>query len=145
MDGLLASRNDTVEATDLSPGTHVISLFGTAGRDDEAVEILLDEVTITVETAATGDEQVLVSRTAGADRYETAAEVARLQWPTGAPAAALASTPLLLTESDQLPEDTARAMTELGVTRVRIIGGTAAVSADVAEEIAALLTSNAAE
>ena len=89
-------------------------------------------------------------RLAGADRYATAAAVARDGFAGGAETAVLATGeafpdalaggalaaagghPLLLTRSDGLPEPTAAALAELGVTRAVVLGGTNAVSDEVA-------------
>ena len=102
-----------------------------------------------------------VSRLAGDDRYETAAavarEVARLgaidevngepaaflttgeryadAVTAGAPAAAGVAAPILLTETDTLPDATAQALTDLDIGHLWVIGGEAAVSADVVTEL----------
>lgn len=93
------------------------------------------------------------SRTAGDDRVETAAEVARAAHPDGAANAVIAPAgdfpdalaaapltrnpdgPLLLTAGDELSEPTRRALADLGVETATIVGGTAAVSEDVANEL----------
>jgi putative cell wall-binding protein len=97
---------------------------------------------------------VAVTRLAGADRIETAAAVATREGtvvgtvgdrPTAllasaatfadalvaGPLAAGASLPLLLTHPDALPEATRDALADLAVEQVLIVGGSAAVSADV--------------
>jgi putative cell wall-binding protein len=100
-----------------------------------------------------------VSRVGGADRYETAADVALAGGAVGLldglPAAILASGedfpdalvagaiaydrrfPILLTPSERLHERTAAALAALGVRRVLITGGEAAVSATVAQRLQA--------
>jgi type VII secretion-associated serine protease mycosin len=88
-----------------------------------------------------------ITRLYGADRHETAAAVARLLGNRGqavivnaqnfpdalsiASEAARAGWPILLTERDRLPEVTARALRNLGVSRTLIVGGTGVVSAEV--------------
>lgn len=94
-------------------------------------------------------------RYAGADRYETSAEVSRLSWTPGeasvvhlasgeAPADALsmgASTlglgPVLLTRRDALPPAVEAELERLAPCMVIVVGGAAAVSDAVAERAAA--------
>jgi outer membrane protein assembly factor BamB len=98
-----------------------------------------------------------VTRVAGASRFGTAAAVADhlpapervflvegahadplRGWPdalTVAPLASHESAPILLTTRDALPEETRAALADLGPLRVTIVGGTAAVSETVAEQI----------
>ena len=104
-----------------------------------------------------------VARLAGADRYETAAEIAAHlaavagidpmfgdtaallasgeDFPdalAGGPLAYSGQLPMLLTPQTQLAEATRQALVDLGIERVLILGGTAAVSAGVEEEVADL-------
>ena len=97
-----------------------------------------------------------VERLSGANRYATAAAVAE-RWPTGSPIVFLASgenypdaltggavatranAPILLTRSGKLPNATAAALTDLAPSSVVILGGTAAVSADVEAAVAAIV------
>jgi len=92
-------------------------------------------------------------RLEGTDRFATAAAVARDGFEDGAGTAVLATgadfpdalaggawasqrdVPLLLTDEDELPEDTVSALGDLGVQDVLIPGGTNAVSDDVADEL----------
>lgn len=119
-----------------------------------------------VEAISTAVEQELqdagfeVSRLSGDDRNETAAEIATSagaevgvvdgvrtaivarndEFPDALAAGALAYSaglPLLLTARDALPEVTRQALEELDVQQVIIPGGEAAVSATVANQIAA--------
>jgi len=94
-----------------------------------------------------------VVRIAGHDRYATAAKVAQHGWPDGAQHAFLASgtsfpdglaggplaaaneSPLLLTAQDRLPGPTRAALEDLGVEQVTILGGPAAISDAIAEEL----------
>ena len=91
-----------------------------------------------------------VSRIAGANRYETAALASQAAYPTGAPvcyvvsgenfADALAAGsfndgPILLTQASRLPKPTADEVRRLRVKRVVVLGGAAAVSQSVVEEL----------
>jgi hypothetical protein len=87
-----------------------------------------------------------VSRYAGADRYDTAALLARTAFPQGANVALVASgenfpdalaaaslarfhnAPILLTQRDQVPAVTTQVLAELGVGDVILLGGTQAIS-----------------
>ncbi|WP_432561384.1 cell wall-binding repeat-containing protein [Kineococcus sp. SYSU DK003] len=101
-----------------------------------------------------------VSRVAGADRYGTAAEVARelsavgevegrrtAFLATGAgfadavaagPAAYAGGLPVLLSERDRLPDATRDALVALGITHVVVLGGENAVNSAVSEGLGAL-------
>jgi putative cell wall-binding protein len=92
-----------------------------------------------------------ITRLYGADRYETAAAVARLLGSRGqavvvnghnfpdalsiAAEAAQAGWPILLTERDRLPEVTARALRNLSVSQTLIVGGLGVVSADLEKSL----------
>lgn len=86
-----------------------------------------------------------VSRSAGADRYATAAAVSRATFPSattvylaagssfpdalaGAPAAGSVGAPLLLTAKSCAPAATRAEVTRLGATRIVALGGTGVVS-----------------
>ncbi|WP_370328096.1 S8 family serine peptidase, partial [Euzebya sp.] len=89
-----------------------------------------------------------VSRVAGADRMSTAVEISRASFPDGAttavlatagtfpdaltaaPAARSADAPILLTGTDVVPQATLDELDRLGVERVVVLGGIAAVSQD---------------
>jgi putative cell wall-binding protein len=93
-------------------------------------------------------------RIAGDDRFETAAEIALEAYPSGtttaivatgreyadalagAALAGLQGAPVLLTERDALPDPTAIALDELGVTDVFVLGGTGRVAQAVEDELA---------
>lgn len=90
-----------------------------------------------------------VTPIAGADRYETAALVSKTMFPEGAdtvylasgqnfpdalaagPAAGVARGPILLTRTGSLPDVTLAELKRLKPTKVVILGGTEAVSAEV--------------
>lgn len=93
----------------------------------------------------------------GSDRYSTAAKLMKNEFPDGADTAILASgenwpdaltatalagameCPLLVTQNNTLTQTTSDLIYELGITNVRIIGGTDVVSQDVED---ALTTKN---
>ncbi|WP_448073250.1 cell wall-binding repeat-containing protein [Georgenia yuyongxinii] len=88
----------------------------------------------------------VVTRLAGADRYETAGVIARATWPagsprafvatglqfadalTGVPAAGAVSAPVLLSGPRCLPVPANAALKELGIQEVTILGGAGVVS-----------------
>jgi putative cell wall-binding protein len=96
---------------------------------------------------------VVPARLAGDTRFETAAEVARFQFPqgtstaivatsvdfpdalAGASLAGAADAPVLLVAYDRIPAATDEALDELGVENVYILGGTLAVSEDVEAQL----------
>ena len=109
----------------------------------------VDEVTLSTLRQHTG---VSVTRLAGADRFETAALVARSQFPgpveqvrvlpDDAPAvpaptgdAGDAGSPVLLVSRDRVPGGTAAALRELEPTTIAVLGGRGAVSAGVLERL----------
>lgn len=143
---LLASGQSLPAATaaafeTLAP-SEIVAVGGTAVLDDGVLQDAAD--------AAGG---AATERVAGADRYETAVAVAAhrgledperaiLATGTGfadalaaAPAAAADGAPLLLSSPDRLAEPTAGALTRLGVDRVTIAGGRAAVTEGVADDL----------
>jgi putative cell wall-binding protein len=97
----------------------------------------------------------LLSRTAGSNRYATAAMVSSSYFTkaknvvlcTGenfpdalaaGPLARALEAPLLLTKKDSLPSETISEITRLGATKVFIIGGTPTISAAVASQVDAM-------
>lgn len=98
-------------------------------------------------------EQV-TDRDAGATRYETAVEISKeitsstwvvlatgANYPDalcGAPLAYAVGAPILLVQPDNIPDDVATRITELGATKAYILGGTGAVGAGVIANLAAL-------
>lgn len=131
---------------DLPIGTESVDLRVTAEDSDGATVLTEVEQALAVESS--------VSRSAGTNRYETAAAVARLhgfsdvvylasgeQFPdalaVGGVAGALEA-PVLLTQPDLLPAVTASALEDSGAREVRILGGTDAVEAGIAGELADL-------
>ncbi|GAB3068865.1 hypothetical protein GCM10027080_07380 [Pedococcus soli] len=104
-----------------------------------------------------------VSRISGADRYATSAAVAREGFPSGArtawvatgqgyadalsagPAASAAGGPVVLVDgrSRTLPAATSQLLKDLGVTTVRIAGGTGVVSSGIESGLRSLVGSSA--
>ncbi|MDR3287855.1 MAG: cell wall-binding repeat-containing protein [Peptococcaceae bacterium] len=101
----------------------------------------------------TADAADPVSRLAGANRYETAADIAAQGWPNGADIAILAygenfpdalssvplaqklNAPILLTETNRLTPVTQDALQSRRVRQVIIVGGTGVVSATVERQL----------
>ena len=124
-------------ATALTSGkpTKVVILGGVAVIDPA----VLSQVKVLLPAAT-------VERWAGADRYATAAAISLKTYPqgattaylasgasypdalAGAPVAAHAGAPLLLTSRDCIPASTFAELTRLGATNIVVLGGTAAVS-----------------
>ena len=95
-----------------------------------------------------------VTRTSGADRYATAAQVATSNWttsdnvvlvngdnyPDAVSASALAkklNAPILLTKADSLNADAQAAITKLAPKNIYVVGGTASVSTAVRDSLKA--------
>lgn len=137
-----AVPEDTMEALDELGVTEVVLLGGTSAISEE------------VETALTEADYEVVRR-AGADRFETAAELALLAYPDGAdtvlfatgadfadalaaaPLSAAEDAPILLAGATQLPAATAQALGELDPGRIIVLGGTAAVGEAVEQQLVA--------
>ena len=138
---LLTAQGDLPAATrarliDLKP-TRVVVVGGTAAVSQNVFD--------QVKSALPGTS---VQRVAGADRYATAAEVAKASWGSGAervflasgeqfpdalsgtPAAAASDAPLLLTRSTCRPQATSATLSAFKPALTVILGGTAAVSDD---------------
>ncbi|NLG22063.1 MAG: S8 family serine peptidase [Actinomycetales bacterium] len=121
----------------------------------ENIVILGGETIIGAEVEAGLAEDYNVSRVAGADRYDTAANLAKLFTGTdkvyvaagndnafsdALTASALAGTdnaPVLLTKPDAVPAVTAAALEELAPSEIIVIGGTATISDEVYAELGA--------
>lgn len=103
---------------------------------------------------ATAADVVDTTRVAGTNRYGTACEAAKAAFPGGTSTAIIAtgenfpdalaaaglagdlSAPVLLVQRDAIPTETASCLQALGVTKVVIVGGQAAVSTAVEQELA---------
>lgn len=146
----------------LTPSDHLPDvLWDEIGRlNPQRVVLLGDESAIGPEVEdAIGEMDIPVRRLAGANRHGTAAAVARelgaarevyvaeggnadpaRGWPdavSAAAAAASAHAPLLLVERNRLPEETLAALDDVGAERIVIVGGVAAVSEEVEQQLAA--------
>lgn len=103
---------------------------------------------------ASATQTATIEPLAGTDRYGTARALANetfdqattvfvasgRKFPDALASSALAGStvgPILLVEPDAIPADTAQALTELGAENVVILGGTAAVSQAVQDQLAA--------
>ena len=113
-------------------------------------------VSAEVEAAAGAAGAAPTRRVAGADRYDTASRLARHSFDSpvpvayiatgvgfadalaGVPAAVTGGGPMLLTAPQSLPTATRDALEQLQPQRIVVLGGTSAVSADVAAELAQL-------
>jgi putative cell wall-binding protein len=113
--------------------------------------LLVVALVLTLVTPAALAADNKVERIAGADRYETSAQIAldkfdsaetviivngedKFGFADGLAASVLAGAlkaPILLTQSGKLPKAVADAIDELGASKVIILGGTTAVSEDV--------------
>lgn len=107
----------------------------------------------TTTAQATSPWPTVEARIAGADRYETAANVSKELAPSGAQVVVLASgegfadvlgasaaskwlgAPVLLTQKDTLPKSTVTELARLAPKEVIIVGGEDSVSAAVAQQI----------
>ncbi|WP_370326954.1 cell wall-binding repeat-containing protein [Euzebya sp.] len=102
------------------------------GQDRYALSVAVAEDILTYGSASPYDDVILALGDADAgDRA----------WPDALSASALAAnavTPVLLVESDRLPDPVADFLTTHRPDGVTVVGGTAAISAHVAEEAAAL-------
>lgn len=140
---------DTVE-----PGRYTTRLDLPAGTETADLRVSAqdsDGATVTTEVEQALVAEASVSRSAGADRYETAAATAALhgfsdvvylasgeQFPdalsVGGVAGALEA-PVLLTQPDNLPTVTEEALLDAGTREVRILGGVDAVESGVEESL----------
>lgn len=146
----------------LTPSDHLPDIVADEIERLGAATVLLlgDESALGPEVEEAIDGRgIAVRRLAGANRHGTAAAVAHelgaspevylaeggnadpaRGWPDAVAAAALAAserTPLLLAEKDRLPEETVAALDEIGARRIVIVGGTAAISREVEQQLAA--------
>jgi len=133
------------ELTRLKPAK-IIVLGGTLAVSDQVVSGLA--------AFTTGS----VTRIAGADRYQTAADISAATFAPGVPAAFIATdlgfadalaggaaaglrkSPILITSVDAIPSATAAELTRLKPASIVILGGIGAVSDAVATQLAAYTT-----
>lgn len=135
-----AVPDETLDALEDLDVSEVILLGGPGAISEEAQTQL--------------SESYEVSRQAGADRFETAGLLAQRAFPDGADVALLADggsfadalaaaplssasdAPILLTTTGEVPDATLAALGDLGVERVVLLGGTAAIGEDVEAQLA---------
>jgi len=111
-------------------------------------------VSLFVGTTFANENEEQFKRLYGDNRYETAVEIAKYQYESadavvlargdvlydalsGSVLAAQLDAPVLLTQTGSLPAVTKDAISDLGASKVYILGGEAAVSAAVADELVA--------
>lgn len=138
---------------------YAATFYATAGSQDVCIDvsnqgqgrdISLGCRAVNVPSAAT------VSRTAGTDRYDTAANISKTNYAPGVPvayiaagenfpdalsvvpAAATVGGPVLLSTQGSLPPVVVTELQRLKPQKIVIVGGTAALSANVANQLAAL-------
>lgn len=104
---------------------------------------------------ALASTSTIITRLAGVDRYSTAVEIAKAGWtqsdyavlaygenfPDALSAGVLAkkyNAPILLTSSNNLPDVTKQALTDLHAKNVYIIGGTGVISTSIETELQAM-------
>lgn len=119
-----------------------------------AIAAMLAATLLTAAPAA-ADHEVSPARVEGDTRFATAAAIAELDHPDGSGVALLANgmgfadalaasplsrstiAPLLLTHHDEIPPATDQAFTDLGVQEIVLLGGPAAISAELEAELEA--------
>jgi putative cell wall-binding protein len=126
--------------------------------DPDAVVILGGTSVIDPATATTLSGWGAITRLSGANRYETAVAISQYLYPTdgtaetvviatgtgfadalaGASLAALGNGPVLLTQPDSLPEVVRQEILRLAPDTILVLGGQAAVSAAVFNELGAM-------
>jgi len=166
---VLAAGNEDPGVTEIDVATDTVSvgvsipglIFGlAAARQGSQAYVLQDGKTgqsvLSVLTVTNSKPSVTTDRVFGADRYETAVEVAKVHYPwtntvyiasgeqfadalSAAPAAAHEGAALLLTKTNVLPDVVRNAITSLNTTKIVVVGGTGAVSASVFAQLKAMV------
>ena len=141
-DALSAEAKDAIQTL----RAHQAILLGTLGRS-EAIQQQLAAMEINV-TAVRGSNRFATAheialRIGGSEAYLVRGNDSGggSGWPDAVVAAVPAGAgpnPILLTERDRLPDETAIAIEELGLERITVIGGRAAISDDVLSQVEAL-------
>ncbi|WP_430790399.1 cell wall-binding repeat-containing protein [Virgibacillus flavescens] len=144
---IINPSNETVEHTlSLEPGNNEFTL---------ALEDVAGNVTEEQFTVYLNEGETRVDRLAGDNRYETAVQVSQEGWETsevavlargdnyadalaGVPLSKQHDAPLLLTKTDKLVDATKAELERLGTKTVYLLGGEAAINADVEAELAEL-------
>ncbi|MDQ3689770.1 MAG: cell wall-binding repeat-containing protein [Chloroflexota bacterium] len=146
----------TIEQWWASQGHHDIMVgnFNAAGGSHKtAASNKIYSAMVFVKLCTAPSSSTVIQRLAGADRYSTAAAISRSRFGggastvfiatggsfpdalAGAPAAARANGPILLTAKDALPSATATELDRLNPSKIVILGGSAAVSSAVASRL----------
>ncbi|MBA3643884.1 MAG: cell wall-binding repeat-containing protein, partial [Chloroflexia bacterium] len=146
----------TMEQWWASQGHHdiIVGDFNAAGGSHKtAASNKIYSAMIFVKLCTAPSSSTVIQRLAGADRYSTAAAISRSRFGggastvfiatgasfpdalAGAPAAAKANGPILLTAKDGLPSATATELDRLNPRKIVILGGSAAVSSAVASRL----------
>ncbi|PFG15110.1 cell wall-binding repeat-containing protein [Bacillus sp. es.036] len=129
----------------LEPGTYYFAVSDTANKNNGA------EYHFTA-SIATGEQEI--TRIEGANRYETAVEIAKADFNegnasevvlatggdfpdalAGAPLAYQMDAPILLTKSNSIPSEVKEALDYFGVNHVTILGGESAITENVENEL----------
>jgi len=146
----------TMEQWWASQGHHdiIVGNFNAAGGSHKtAASNKIYSAMVFVKLCTAPSSSTVIQRLAGADRYSTAAAISRSRFGggastvfiatgasfpdalAGAPAAAKANGPILLTAKDALPSATATELYRLKPSKIVILGGSAAVSSAVASRL----------
>jgi putative cell wall-binding protein len=146
----------TMEQWWASQGHHdiIVGNFNAAGGSHKtAASNKIYSAMVFVKLCTAPSSSTVIQRLAGADRYSTAAAISRSRFGggastvfiatgasfpdalAGAPAAAKANGPILLTAKDALPSATATELDRLNPKKIVILGGSAAVSSAVASRL----------
>jgi putative cell wall-binding protein len=117
------------------------------------------EVTLADSTGSSGNGNIIISRLAGTDRYETAIKISEASWSdkstknvilsagmndnlvdalTAAPLAKMRNAPILLTQGDKLNANTRDELERLGVTTVYVTSGIGVITQAVLDELKAM-------
>ncbi|WP_314149631.1 cell wall-binding repeat-containing protein, partial [uncultured Leifsonia sp.] len=144
----------SLPANALAPGMHIVTAVAAYGASSRSVAT----------TAAVRVGTMPSSRIAGADRYQTAAEVSAAAYPAGGvdavylasglnfpdalvagPAAAEDGGPVLLTKQTSIPDVIGTELKRLAPKKVVIVGGTGAISPAVQQQLGSLLPGTSVE
>lgn len=130
---------------------------GVVTYDSWADNIVTDDNNGVRDVFAAYIDPALMEPIEGWNRYETAIEISQGQWPNGSQyviiargdlwpdalggsaLAGVTQAPVLLTDSHELTPAVAEEITRLGATNVFVLGGNAAISSDVYDELQTLV------
>lgn len=132
-------RSVTHRYTRVGSFTVTVTAADPAGSDTDTVAVTVVETGVV--TRRSGDDRVATSVAAARAHWSTAPTVllaTSLNFPDALAASALAGmdgAPLVLTPPDRVPDTVLDLLDDLSTTRVRILGGTAAVSQAVEDQL----------